>query len=103
MVNDLQAIDPHTFDARSLNLKVFSITEIGFSVGIMLGPLLTGLLIESVGYFYMNVILGRSLDPSEGLFSSADLFIASVCLAQAPLAFRYFDSKREPKVPEPSV
>jgi hypothetical protein len=31
------------------NLRVFSMTEVGYSLGMMLGPLLTGSLFEGVG------------------------------------------------------
>lgn len=34
--------------------------SIAFNVGLMLGPVVTGFLFESAGYYYMNIALGRS-------------------------------------------
>ena len=56
----MEAKDPHLFEANRSNLRVFSMTEVGFSLGMMLGPLLTGSLFELVGFFYMTVALGES-------------------------------------------
>jgi hypothetical protein len=60
----MEAKDPILFDANISNLRVFSITEVGFSIGMMFGPLLTGSLFETIGFFYMTVALGKSFDES---------------------------------------
>lgn len=60
VVKDMEAKDAHMFEANRSNLRVFSMTEVGFSLGMMLGPLLTGSLFELVGFFYMTVALGES-------------------------------------------
>ena len=56
----MEAKDPRVFEINRSNLRVFSMTEVGFSLGMMLGPLLTGSLFETVGFFYMTVVLGKS-------------------------------------------
>lgn len=56
----MEAKDAHLFEANRSNLRVFSMTEVGFSLGMMFGPLLTGSLFEAVGFFYMTVALGES-------------------------------------------
>ncbi|KAK2763904.1 hypothetical protein FQN54_009523 [Arachnomyces sp. PD_36] len=85
VVNRLQAQDPEKFSARAGNLRVFSMTEVAYSLGTMVGPLLTGLLIEGVGFFYMNTI------------------IAAICILQAGVSFLYFDDKPASRASEPSV
>jgi hypothetical protein len=58
----MEAKDPVVFQANRSNLRLFGMTEVGFSLGMMLGPLLTGSLFETVGFFYMTVVLGESFD-----------------------------------------
>lgn len=60
VVKDWEAQDPHLFELNKSNIRVFSVTETIFSLGGMLGPLITGSLFETVGYFYMTVVLGKS-------------------------------------------
>jgi hypothetical protein len=60
VVKDWEAKDPHLFELNKSNLRVFSVTETIFSLGGMLGPLLTGSLFETVGFFYMTMVLGKS-------------------------------------------
>ncbi|KAJ5252065.1 hypothetical protein N7489_002475 [Penicillium chrysogenum] len=62
VVKDMEAKDPHIFEANKSNLRVFSMTEVGYSLGMMLGPLLTGSLFEGVGFFCMTVALGSFLE-----------------------------------------
>jgi hypothetical protein len=57
----MEAKDPHLFEANRSNLRVFSMTEVGYSLGMMFGPMLTGSLFEIVGFFYMTVALGESM------------------------------------------
>lgn len=60
MVKDLAAQDPQALDQRKGNLRVNTITGISFNLGLMLGPLLAGTLVETVGYFSMTVAIGQS-------------------------------------------
>lgn len=59
VVKDMEAKDPRVFESNRSNLRVFSMTEVSFSFGMMIGPLLTGSLFETVGFFYMTVVLGK--------------------------------------------
>ncbi|RFU28026.1 hypothetical protein B7463_g8314, partial [Scytalidium lignicola] len=56
--HDLQLKNPKSFGDHGGSSKVFSITEVSFNLGMMLGPLLSGYLSEAVGYYYMNMTLG---------------------------------------------
>ncbi|CAG8909946.1 unnamed protein product [Penicillium egyptiacum] len=85
VVKDMEAKDPHLFEANRSNLRVFSMTEVGYSVGMMFGPLLTGSLFEGVGFFYMTVAL------------------AITCLLQAVISWRWLDTLPTPEIPEASV
>ncbi|CRL20517.1 Siderophore transporter, RhtX/FptX family [Penicillium camemberti] len=85
VVKDMEAKDAHMFEANRSNLRVFSMTEVGFSLGMMLGPLLTGSLFELVGFFYMTVAL------------------AITCLIQAVISWRWLDTLPSPEAPEASV
>ena len=44
--------------------RCFALVSISFNIGLMLGPFVIGLLFENVGYYYMNIILGRSWNSS---------------------------------------
>lgn len=57
----MHAQDPDVFSVDVGNLRGFSLTEMTYSLGMMLGPLITGLLFEGIGFFYMSVIMGESL------------------------------------------
>ncbi|KAJ5372521.1 Tetracycline resistance protein TetA/multidrug resistance protein MdtG [Penicillium concentricum] len=85
VVKDMEAKDAHLFEANRSNLRVFSMTEVGYSLGMMFGPMLTGSLFEGVGFFYMTVAL------------------AITCLIQAVVSWRWLDTLPEPEVPEASV
>ncbi|KAJ5922229.1 hypothetical protein N7516_009932, partial [Penicillium verrucosum] len=85
VVKDMEAKDAHMFEANRSNLRVFSMTEVGFSLGMMLGPLLTGSLFELVGFFYMTVAL------------------AITCLIQAAISWSWLDTLPGPEAPEASV
>lgn len=59
MVRELQAKDPNIFGPNGGTSRVYSMIDIAFSVGTMLGPLISGGLVEKVGYFWMNLALGK--------------------------------------------
>ncbi|KAJ5751221.1 hypothetical protein N7533_008249 [Penicillium manginii] len=75
VVKDWEAKDPHLFELNKSNLRVFSVTETIFSLGGMLGPLLTGSLFETVGFFYMTMVL------------------AAISLTQAAVSWRWLSDR----------
>ena len=91
VVKDMEAKDAHMFEANRSNLRVFSMTEVGFSLGMMLGPLLTGSLFELVGFFYMTVALGKSHSPIT-YPSIHSPYAAITCLIQAVVSWRWLDT-----------
>lgn len=60
VVKDFAVKDPIAFEPNRSNLRLFSTTEVAYSLGLMVGPILTGSLSETVGFFYMTVTLGES-------------------------------------------
>lgn len=96
VVKDLEAKDPHLFELNKSNIRVFSITETIFSLGGMLGPLLTGSLFETIGFFYMSVVLGKSYNDSVECvlpLTNIVIFTAAICLTQAVVSWRWLDRK----------
>lgn len=57
----------------------------------MLGPLLSGVLSEAVGYFNMSLTLCKSLGIEELLLCLTDHPSASICLANAFFVWSFFE------------
>ena len=55
----MEAKDPKIFGEFGGSSRVFSLTEVAFSLGSMLGPLISGTLSETAGYYYMNLVMGK--------------------------------------------
>ncbi|KAL4959266.1 MFS general substrate transporter [Aspergillus stella-maris] len=55
--NKLSAEIPGIFGASDGYSRAFAMSNISWKLGMFLGPLLSGLLTESVGYYMMNVVL----------------------------------------------
>ncbi|KAE8356229.1 major facilitator superfamily domain-containing protein [Aspergillus coremiiformis] len=68
----MESKNPKIFGEFGGSSRVFSMTEVAFSLGSMLGPLIAGSLSEVIGYYYMNIIL------------------AAISLLLAWATFRYF-------------
>lgn len=60
LAKDLQAKNPLIFGAHGGSSRVSSLYGVSFSLGLMLGPLICGSLVDVAGYFYMNVIMGEA-------------------------------------------
>jgi MFS family permease len=58
VIKDMESKNPKVFGEHGGSSRVFSMVEVAFSLGCMLGPLLSGSLSEAIGYYYMNVTLG---------------------------------------------
>ncbi|EZF28736.1 MFS transporter [Trichophyton mentagrophytes] len=55
-VNEMQAKNPKIFGEHGGNSRISSMTEVAFSLGLVIGPILAGSLTELVGYYYMNFV-----------------------------------------------
>lgn len=68
--------------------------SVGFDVGLMLGPLLSGVLSESIGYYYMNITIGKLQSHNSHDKPLLKYRVAAVCLIVALVSFCLFDSRR---------
>ena len=58
-MNEVQAKDHEIFGYHGGSNSVFALQDIVLSLGLMIGPLITGLLSEAVGYYWMNFTFGE--------------------------------------------
>lgn len=61
-MSDLQAENPYIFGPHGGSSRIFSITEVAFHTGTMLGPLLSGALVEAFDFSRMVGALGKCCD-----------------------------------------
>jgi len=81
---------PNIFGPQGGLSRVFAINEVSFNAGLMLGPLLSGILSEEIGYYKMSVTLSKSLNPP--CWSSSNSGIAGlICLANAIFVWNFFE------------
>ncbi|CAI7641873.1 unnamed protein product [Penicillium manginii] len=73
ILKDIESRRPYIFGPNGGMSRVFAINEVAFNAGLMLGPLLSGMLSEAVGYFSMSLTL------------------ASICLANAVFVWSFFE------------
>ncbi|PVH81343.1 MFS general substrate transporter [Cadophora sp. DSE1049] len=57
-VRAYESTNPQVFGQKGAGSRVFALVETAFTLGLMLGPFISGSLVAVVGYFYMNVVLG---------------------------------------------
>ncbi|KAL4953497.1 MFS general substrate transporter [Aspergillus filifer] len=60
---ELVADYPGIFGAQTGHSRGFVLSNITFKLGMFLGPLVSGFLTESIGYYFMNVIFGEFAGP----------------------------------------
>ena len=58
VARELQNEHPLIFGEHGGSSRVFSMTEVIYSLGMMLGPLLSGILFETIGFHLMTVVFG---------------------------------------------
>ena len=59
-VRAYESSNPQVFGNKGAGSRVFALVETAFTLGMMLGPLISGSVVAMVGYFYMNVVLGMN-------------------------------------------
>ncbi|PYH67349.1 MFS general substrate transporter [Aspergillus vadensis CBS 113365] len=60
LLEEVEKDTPTLFGPNGGRARCFALVSISFNVGLMLGPVVTGFLFESAGYFYMNIALGAA-------------------------------------------
>jgi predicted MFS family arabinose efflux permease len=61
VTKELEGRDPDLFGPNGANSKVCALLEMAFNVGMLLGPLISGSLLETLGYFYLNCFMCESV------------------------------------------
>lgn len=59
VVHEMEARSPNIFGARGGSARAFAMCEVGFDLGLTVGPSLSGILFETIGYYYMSFTLGE--------------------------------------------
>ncbi|KAK6339816.1 hypothetical protein TWF718_009206 [Orbilia javanica] len=75
VVDALESQQPGIFGPNGGYSRIYSLSGLSFSVGLLVGPLLSGALAESIGYYHMNTIL------------------ASICVSMGITAFTFLGGK----------
>ncbi|KHN97970.1 Major facilitator superfamily domain, general substrate transporter [Metarhizium album ARSEF 1941] len=63
VVDDFESKQPGIFGPGGGYSRCYSLANFAFAAGLLLGPLLSGALADSVGYYLMNVLLGKYSPP----------------------------------------
>lgn len=58
-MKEKQTKDPLIFGPHGGSSRAFSIVEMAFGTGSMVGPLIAGSLSETVGYYYSTTVFGE--------------------------------------------
>lgn len=87
MTNDLQAEKPSIFGPHGGSSRIFSITEVTFNMGTMLGPLLSGALVELFGFYTMVGAFGQCCYIGNVKQMLTSFFSGIICLAVALASF----------------
>ncbi|EFR02359.1 hypothetical protein MGYG_05356 [Nannizzia gypsea CBS 118893] len=56
VVTELQTKNPKIFGEHGGNSRISSMTEVAFSLGMVIGPAVSGALTELIGYYYMSFV-----------------------------------------------
>ncbi|OJJ88496.1 MFS transporter [Aspergillus glaucus CBS 516.65] len=86
VVRELQAKDPLIFGHQSGSSRVFSTAEVVYSLGMTIGPMISGLLFEKVGFHLMNVVFGK-YNPDLHSLSPADVDSYYMCCNGQPFLY----------------
>jgi MFS family permease len=93
-VDELESDQPGIFGTKGGYSRSFSLTNVSFVSGLVVGPLLSGILVDSVGYYYMNCTLGEMI--LQSLLSGNVLTnreLACICVLMSIVAFSLLSGK----------
>ena len=94
VARELEDKNPGVFGPHGANAKVIALLEMAFNVGMLLGPLVSGVLLETLGYFWMNCFMCEfclSIRRSCGtLWMLANVDIAAVAVSIAVFSDVHF-------------
>lgn len=88
----MQAKYPLIFGEHGGSSRVFSMTEVAYSLGMMLGPLLSGILFEAIGFYLMSVVFGTCYHLQHTEYIGL-IALAAMCIILAILSFIWLDGR----------
>lgn len=91
-MNELQSKEPEIFGQYGGSNRVFSLQEIAISLGLMVGPLISGYLSQAVGYYWMSFTFGEYCSHTS-LSLLTFQHIAMLCLASSIASICYLSPK----------
>lgn len=59
VVDELQSNHPGIFGSQGGYSRCYSLSNVSFTMGFLVGPLLSGALADTLGYYWMNTVLCR--------------------------------------------
>ena len=71
-IKDIESKNPGIFGPKGGLSRGLSMSSMSWTMGCLLGPVISGFLVESVGYYKMNCVLG-----TYSYFYLSSLFIAN--------------------------
>ncbi|ERF72934.1 hypothetical protein EPUS_05015 [Endocarpon pusillum Z07020] len=72
LMKDVQREQPNRFGPNGKMSSAYSLTNFTWNLGMLMGPVISGSLTRTVGYYYMNMVLGTFIPPSSS-FPDASL------------------------------
>lgn len=70
-VHEIEAEHPHILECDGAYAKAVQLSCLSWTLGLFLGPILSGFLTEKLGYYEMNCALGLSEAPVNSLIGLA--------------------------------
>lgn len=58
VIREIQTTKPGIFGPNGGYSRAYSLTNLSWNFGLLIGPVLSGALVETVGYYYMNFTFG---------------------------------------------
>ena len=71
-MKDVQEKQPNRFGPNGKMSSAYSLTNFTWNLGLLFGPIISGSLTRTVGYYYMNLIIGTIVPPNSRRFLSGN-------------------------------
>jgi MFS family permease len=71
-MKDVQEEQPNRFGPNGKMSSAYSLTNFTWNLGMLIGPIISGSLARTVGYYYMNMVIG-TFTPRSSSFSDISL------------------------------
>lgn len=72
-MKNIQEEQPNRFGPNGKMSSAYSMTNFVWNLGILIGPIISGSLTRTVGYYYMNMVIGTFVPPSHSSFPDIPL------------------------------